>query len=31
MAEVGIGTIYRHFPTRNALIEAVYRKERAIR
>lgn len=24
-AEVGIGTLYRHFPTRHALIEAVYR------
>ncbi|HWH25400.1 MAG TPA: TetR/AcrR family transcriptional regulator [Pseudolysinimonas sp.] len=23
-AEVGIGTLYRHFPTRSALIEAVY-------
>ncbi|WP_446715638.1 TetR family transcriptional regulator [Bacillus sp. OTU530] len=22
MAEVGIGTLYRHFPTRDALIEA---------
>ncbi|MGG3574071.1 hypothetical protein ABES80_16570 [Bacillus gobiensis] len=27
MAEVGIGTLYRHFPTRDALIEAVYRQE----
>ncbi|TCP31056.1 TetR/AcrR family transcriptional regulator [Sphingomonas sp. BK235] len=26
-AKVGIGTLYRHFPTRNALIEAVYRQE----
>ena len=26
-AEVGIGTLYRHFPTRDALIEAVYRNE----
>jgi AcrR family transcriptional regulator len=26
-AEVGIGTLYRHFPTRDALIEAVYRHE----
>jgi AcrR family transcriptional regulator len=24
---VGIGTLYRHFPTRDALIEAVYRHE----
>jgi AcrR family transcriptional regulator len=24
---VGIGTVYRHFPTRDALIEAVYRRE----
>jgi len=24
---VGIGTLYRHFPTREALIEATYRKE----
>jgi len=24
---VGIGTLYRHFPTRGALIEAVYRRE----
>lgn len=24
-ADVGIGTLYRHFPTRDALIEAVYR------
>jgi len=28
-AEVGIGTLYRHFPTREALVEAVYRKELA--
>jgi AcrR family transcriptional regulator len=26
-AGVGPGTLYRHFPTRDALIEAVYRKE----
>ena len=26
-AGVGIGTLYRHFPTREALIEAVYRAE----
>jgi AcrR family transcriptional regulator len=26
-ADVGIGTLYRHFPTREALIEAVYRNE----
>ena len=26
-AEVGIGTLYRHFPTREALVEAVYRLE----
>ncbi|WP_246725173.1 TetR/AcrR family transcriptional regulator [Beijerinckia sp. L45] len=26
-AGVGIGTLYRHFPTRDALIEAVYRTE----
>jgi AcrR family transcriptional regulator len=26
-AEVGIGTLYRHFPTRQALFEAVYRRE----
>jgi AcrR family transcriptional regulator len=26
-AKVGIGTLYRHFPTREALIEAVYRRE----
>jgi AcrR family transcriptional regulator len=24
-ADVGVGTLYRHFPTRDALIEAVYR------
>ena len=28
-AEVGIGTLYRHFPTREALVEAVYRAELA--
>ena len=27
VAGVGIGTLYRHFPTREALIEAVYRAE----
>ena len=26
-AEVGAGTLYRHFPTRDALLEAVYRSE----
>jgi AcrR family transcriptional regulator len=26
-AEVGIGTLYRHFPNRQALLEAVYRDE----
>ena len=26
-AEVGPGTLYRHFPTRDALLEAVYRTE----
>ncbi|MDN5914229.1 MAG: TetR/AcrR family transcriptional regulator [Pseudonocardia sp.] len=26
-AGVGIGTLYRHFPTREALVEAVYRNE----
>jgi AcrR family transcriptional regulator len=26
-AGVGIGTLYRHFPTRDAVIEAVYRRE----
>jgi AcrR family transcriptional regulator len=26
-AGVGIGTLYRHFPTRNALVETVYRDE----
>jgi AcrR family transcriptional regulator len=26
-AGVGIGTLYRHFPTRDALVEAVYRDE----
>lgn len=29
-AGVGIGTLYRHFPTRNALVEAVYRREVAV-
>src|SRR6202008_74370 len=24
---VGLGTLYRHFPTRDALLEAVYRSE----
>jgi AcrR family transcriptional regulator len=24
---VGIGTLYRHFPTRDAVVEAVYRRE----
>ncbi len=28
-AGVGIGTLYRHFPTRAALVEAVYRSELA--
>ena len=28
-AGVGIGTLYRHFPTREALVEAVYRGELA--
>src|SRR4051812_20025180 len=28
-AGVGIGTLYRHFPTREALIEEVYRTELA--
>ena len=28
-AEVGIGTLYRHFPTRDALIAEVYRNEAA--
>lgn len=27
LAEVGIGTLYRHFATREALVEAVYRSE----
>jgi AcrR family transcriptional regulator len=27
VAGLGIGTLYRHFPTRDALIEAVYRNE----
>ncbi|WP_158813897.1 TetR/AcrR family transcriptional regulator [Methylocapsa sp. S129] len=26
-AGVGIGTLYRHFPTRGAIVEAVYRRE----
>jgi len=26
-ADVGVGTLYRHFPNRSALIEAVYRTE----
>ncbi len=26
-ADVGVGTLYRHFPTRQALFEAVYRNE----
>ncbi len=26
-AGVGIGTLYRHFPTRDALVEAIYRTE----
>lgn len=26
-ASVGIGTLYRHFPTREAMLEAVYRRE----
>jgi AcrR family transcriptional regulator len=26
-AEVGIGTLYRHFPSKEALVEAVYRSE----
>src|SRR5205807_5006608 len=28
-AGVGIGTLYRHFPTREALVEAAYRQELA--
>lgn len=28
-ADVGIGTLYRNFPTREALVEALYRKELA--
>ncbi len=28
-AGVGIGTLYRHFPTREALVEAIYRSELA--
>jgi AcrR family transcriptional regulator len=27
IAGVGIGTLYRHFPTRDAMVEAVYRRE----
>jgi AcrR family transcriptional regulator len=27
LADVGIGTLYRHFPTRETLFEAVYRRE----
>lgn len=26
-ADVGIGTLYRHFPSREAVVEAVYRRE----
>jgi len=26
-AGVGIGTLYRHFPSRDAIVEAVYRRE----
>lgn len=26
-AQVGIGTLYRHFPSRDAIVEAVYRRE----
>jgi AcrR family transcriptional regulator len=26
-ADVGIGTLYRHFPNRDAIVEAVYRRE----
>jgi AcrR family transcriptional regulator len=26
-ADVGIGTLYRHFPTRDAIVESVYRRE----
>ena len=26
-AGVGIGTLYRHFPTRDAIVAAVYRRE----
>jgi AcrR family transcriptional regulator len=29
-AGVGIGTLYRHFPTREALVEAAYRNELAV-
>jgi AcrR family transcriptional regulator len=28
-ADVGIGTLYRHFPSREALVEALYRRELA--
>ena len=28
-ADVGIGTLYRHFPSREALVEALYREELA--
>jgi AcrR family transcriptional regulator len=28
-AGIGIGTLYRHFPTREALVEAAYRQELA--
>ena len=28
-AGVGIGTLYRHFPTREALVDAAYRNELA--
>jgi AcrR family transcriptional regulator len=28
-ADVGIGTLYRHFPTRESLVEALYRQELA--
>lgn len=28
-ADVGIGTLYRHFPTREALVEALYRRDLA--
>jgi AcrR family transcriptional regulator len=29
-AGIGVGTVYRHFPTREALIEAAYRNELAV-